>query len=88
MTETVKRFNMGVGKFGNVDAYESEHGRWVKRDDYARLEQECERLRELAEQANVNCRNTAYYLSKYRPDLSHICSGWCDAICTAMSAKP
>lgn len=45
MTAPVKRYNMDVGKFGNVDAYESEHGRWVKRDDYERLEQECERLR-------------------------------------------
>lgn len=47
MTAPVKRYNMDVGKFGNVDAYESEHGRWVKRDDYDRLEQECERLRDL-----------------------------------------
>lgn len=40
MTAPVKRYNMDVGKFGNVDAYESEHGRWVKRDDFDRLEQE------------------------------------------------
>lgn len=45
MTEPVKRYNMDVGKFGTVDAYESEHGQWVKCDDYVRLEQECERLR-------------------------------------------
>lgn len=45
MTEPVKRYNMDVGRFGNADAYESEHGQWVKCDDYVRLEQECERLR-------------------------------------------
>lgn len=109
------------------------YGLYVLAADYARLEQECERLRgdlalalkvpsvaamhsyldtecakqnielaasrdaalkqveglrELAEQANVNCRNTAYYLSKYRPDLSSICSGWCNAIDSTLSAKP
>lgn len=40
MSETVKRYNMDLGRFGNVDSYESEHGRWVKHGDYARLEQD------------------------------------------------
>lgn len=52
-----------------------------------RLRAEVEALRELAEQANVNCRNTAYYLRKYRPDMASICSGWCDAIDTAMQSN-
>ena len=43
-------------------------------------------LAELAAQASVNCKNTAYYLRKYRPDLADICSGWCVAIDAALSA--
>lgn len=46
------------------------------------------RFKEIAEQANVNCRNTAYYLSKYRKDLSGICSGWCEAIKKEMERHP
>ena len=52
-----------------------------------RLRAEKEELAEIAAQANVNCKNTAYYLRKYRPDLADICSGWCVAIDTAMAAQ-
>ena len=45
MTAPAKRYNFDVDKFSHARAYESEHGRWVKRDDYVRLEQECEKLR-------------------------------------------
>jgi hypothetical protein len=51
------------------------------------FEKELHQRLELAEQANVNCKNTAYYLKKYRPDLASICSGWCDAIDTAMQSN-
>lgn len=50
------------------------------------LKRDAKRLSELAEQANVNCKNTAYYLRKYRPDLADICSGWCTAIDAAMKS--
>lgn len=53
----------------------------------AELAQDAWRLEELAKQANVNCRNAAYYLRKHRPDLATICSGWCDAIDTAMAIQ-
>lgn len=52
-------------------------------------DQQAQRIGELAElaaQASVNCKNTAYYLRKYRPDLADICSGWCVAINAALSA--
>lgn len=66
-------------------------------NNYSRMFEECaeERdqqarrigeLAELAAQASVNCKNTAYYLRKYRPDLADICSGWCVAIDAALSA--
>ena len=61
----------------NLHAVESE------RDQQA---QRIGELAELAAQANVNCKNTAYYLRKYRPDLADICSGWCVAIDAALSA--
>ncbi len=37
MSKEVKRYNFDVDKFGSPRAYESEHGRWVKRDDYKAL---------------------------------------------------
>lgn len=55
----------------------------------AAIDQQAQRIGELAElaaQASVNCKNTAYYLRKYRPDLADICSGWCVAIDAALSA--
>ena len=52
-----------------------------------RLRAENAELAEIAAQANVNCKNTAYYLRKYRPDLADICSGWCVAIDTAMATQ-
>jgi len=52
-----------------------------------RLAKDADRFEELAKQANVNCRNAAYYLRKHRPDLATICSGWCDAIDTAMATQ-
>ena len=55
------------------------------RAENAELAKDAWRLEELAKQANVNCRNTAYYLRKYRPDMATICSGWCDEIETAMA---
>ena len=53
----------------------------------AELLRDAERMSELAAQANVNCKNTAYYLRKYRPDLADICSGWCTAIDSAMQSE-
>lgn len=55
------------------------------RAENAELAKDAGRLEELAKQANVNCRNTAYYLRKHRPDMATICSGWCDEIDTAMA---
>lgn len=55
----------------------------------AERDQQAQRIGELAElaaQANVNCKNTAYYLRRYRPDLADICSGWCVAIDAALSS--
>ena len=52
-----------------------------------RLRAENAELAELAAQANVNCKNTAYYLRKYRPDLADICSSWCAVIDTAMATQ-
>jgi len=57
------------------------------RAENAELAKDAGRFEELAKQANVNCRNTAYYLRKHRPDLATICSGWCDAIDTAMATQ-
>lgn len=57
------------------------------RAENAGLAKDAGRFEELAKQANVNCRNTAYYLRKHRPDLATICSGWCDAIDTAMATQ-
>lgn len=37
MSKEVKRYNFDVDKFGWPRAYESEHGRWIKRDDYDAL---------------------------------------------------
>lgn len=37
MSKEVKRYNFDVDKFGSPRAYESEHGRWVKRDAYDAL---------------------------------------------------
>jgi len=34
MSKEVKRYNFDVDKFGSPRAYESEHGRWMKRADY------------------------------------------------------
>lgn len=51
MTAPVKRYNMDV-QSEKVRPYESEHGRWVKRDDYERLEQECKKLRQDAKRWN------------------------------------
>lgn len=44
MTETVKRYR--ISGFGN-NMVEKDDGAWCRQDDYARLEQECERLRDL-----------------------------------------
>lgn len=63
MTKKVKTYNFSVDKFEQVKAYESEHGRWCKREDYAALEQECERLRDDLEKAhratNSECQDWA-----------------------------
>ncbi|MCJ0972716.1 hypothetical protein MST27_04960 [Pseudomonas sp. PS1] len=47
MSKEVKRFNFDVDKFGSPRAYESEHGRWMKRDDYESLlaERDAARMR-------------------------------------------
>lgn len=45
MSKEVKRYNFDVDKFGSPRAYESEHGRWIKRDDYEALLEENEQLR-------------------------------------------
>ena len=37
MSKEVKRYNFDVDKFGSPRAYESEHGRWMKRADYDAL---------------------------------------------------
>lgn len=53
MSPKVKRYHMYVGKFGDVDDYESEHGIWIRQVDYTRLEQEYERLRGLLMEAKA-----------------------------------
>lgn len=58
----------------------------VLRQQFDQQAQRIGELAELAAQASVNCKNTAYYLRKYRPDLADICSGWCVAIDAALSA--
>lgn len=45
MNKEVKRYNFEVEKFGWPRAYESEHGRWIKRDDYDALLAERDALR-------------------------------------------
>jgi hypothetical protein len=47
MSKEVKRYNFDVDKFGSPRAYESEHGRWMKRADYDALLAENESLRGL-----------------------------------------
>ena len=51
MSEKVKRYDCSSGgaRFcqGCYTMEECEHGDYVQHEDYARLEQECERLREL-----------------------------------------
>lgn len=37
MSKEVKRYNFSVDGGGAVRGYESEHGRWVRRDDYDAL---------------------------------------------------
>jgi len=49
MSKEVKRYNFDVDKFGSPRAYESEHGRWIKRDDYDALLAERDRLRKALE---------------------------------------
>ena len=44
MSKEVKRYNFDVDKFGSPRAYESEHGRWMKRADYDALLDENQRL--------------------------------------------
>lgn len=66
-----------------ADAVDREIALRTQRDQQA---QRIGELAELAAQASVNCKNTAYYLRKYRPDLADICSGWCVAIDAALSA--
>jgi len=46
MSKEVKRYNFSVDGGGAVRGYESEHGRWVRRDDYDALLAERDRLRE------------------------------------------
>lgn len=47
MSKEVKRYNFDVDKFGSPRAYESEHGRWMKREDYDALlaERDAARMR-------------------------------------------
>lgn len=46
MSKEVKRYNFDMDKFGSPRAYESEHGRWMKRADYEALLAERDRLKE------------------------------------------
>jgi hypothetical protein len=49
MSKEVKRYNFDVDKFGSPRAYESEHGRWMKRADYDALLAERDALAKDAE---------------------------------------
>lgn len=54
MTEPVKRYR--ISRFGN-NMVETHDGAWCRQDDYARLEQECERWKETA--AGLDRQNDA-----------------------------
>ncbi|XEG75358.1 hypothetical protein QA447_14340 [Pseudomonas sp. abacavir_1] len=42
----VRRFNFTVSKFETISPYASEHGQYVRYDDYAKLEAEAQALRD------------------------------------------
>jgi len=48
MSREVKRYNFDMDKFGSPRAYESEHGRWMKRADYDALLAERDALQAFA----------------------------------------
>ena len=56
MSKEVKRYNLDVEKFGWPRAYESEHGRWIKRDDYDALLAERDRMAIALDEIGGLCR--------------------------------
>ncbi|MGE4335847.1 MAG: hypothetical protein AB7E55_07720 [Pigmentiphaga sp.] len=58
----VRRFNFTVSKFETISPYASEHGQYVRYDDYAKLEAEAQALRDQVKalQSDANSYQSGY----------------------------
>ena len=66
MSKEVKRYNFDVDKFGSPRAYESEHGRWMKRADYDALLAERDALRNVHGSMRNALKNARYRIEQGR----------------------
>ena len=89
MSKEVKRYvARDIREHTSTDAWAAPSAiQLVDARDYDALLAERDRLRELAETANYNCRVVAGYLSKHMPALADGAVGWCNAIDDALQGE-